>query len=205
MVAAVSDALATPAQYRAVIGKTDTGQDADILTDLKAVSRYLEGKLGRFFNKDASDATRVYVVPRTSTDLWVDDLSAAPTTIKIDEDGDGSFTDEVYLDSADFELLPLNAALGPEARPYTRIRLTEWGDYSQFVKDQRVQVIGKFGWPAVPEAVQRATIHLTAILRLETPRATRRISELDGTIEASPDAMGIVRQLTDDYWKPRYA
>ncbi len=205
MVAAVSDAYATAAQYRSLIGKTDTGQDADVLTDLKAVSRYLEGKLGRFFNKDASDATRLYMVPATSDHIWIDDLSAAPTTIKIDMDGDGSFADESALAAGDYELLPRNAAAGPEARPYTQIRLTEYGNYVQFVAGQRVQVVAKFGWPAVPDAIQRATIHLTAILRLETPRATRRISELDGTIEASADAMGIVRQLTDDYWKPRYA
>ena len=201
---AVDAAYATAAQYRAVIGKTDTGQDADILTDLKSISRYLEGKLGRFFNVDAADVTRVYTTPVTSDHIWIDDLSAAPTSIKIDTDGDGSFADEDALTASDYELIPLNAALGPEARPYTSIRLTEWGDYVQFVKGQRVQIVGKFGWASVPDAIQRACIQLTAILRLESPRATRRISELDGTIEASADAANIVRQLTDSYWKPRY-
>lgn len=201
---AINDAYATAAQYRAVIGKTDTASDSDILTDLKAISRYLEGKLGRFFTKDAADIARIYIVPDCLPHLWIDDLSAAPASIKIDLDGDGSFADEDALAAGDYELLPLNAALGPEPRPYTRIRLTEWGSYVQFAAGQRVQVLGKWGWPSVPDAVQRATIHLAAILRLETPRATKRINELEQTIEASAEAMNIVYKLIDNYWKPRY-
>lgn len=199
---AINAAYATAANYRSVVGKTDTGQDAEILTDLTAISRYLEGKLGRFFNKDASDVARIYLPVRSTATLRVDDLSAAPTTVKIDMDQDGVY--ETDIDSSDYELLPLNADKGPEPRPFTQIRLVSWGDYSWWLAGQRVEVTGKWGWPAVPGPVQRATIHLAAILRLETPRATRRIVELEGAIEASADAMSIVRQLTDAYQRISY-
>jgi hypothetical protein len=199
---AISDAYATAAQYRAVVGKTDSAQDADVLTDLKAISRHLEGKLGRFFGKDSAAVARYYLPDQATRELRVDDLAAAPTSIKMDLDGDG--TCETTLAATDYELLPRNAAKEPEAAPYTRIRMVDWGNYDCFYSGCKVEVTAVFGWPAVPEAVGRATIHLAAILRLETPRATRRIVELEGAIEASADAMSIVRQLTDRYQLVRY-
>lgn len=194
---AIGDAYATAEEYRSVIGMTGTGDDDDILRDLKAVSRYIEGKLGRHFNKDDSAVARIYVPRYTSRILRVDDLADDPDSIKLDCDLDGTY--EITLDSDDYELLPRNADKLPEARPWTQIRLTDWGDYSQFTKDCRVEVTAKFGWPSVPEGVKRAVIHLTAILRLESARATRRVPELGETVETSPEAMSIVRQLTDDY------
>jgi hypothetical protein len=194
---ALSDAYATASEYRAAFDMTSDSQDSEILSDLKAVSRYIDGKMGRFFNKDSEDKTRVYYCPADSTKLWIDDLSAAPTSITIDQDTDG--TCETTLSSSDYELYPVNAPLDPEQRPYMCICLTSWGDEPYFSQGERVEVVGKFGWPAVPEAVKRATIHLTAILRLETSRATRRIPELGDAIEASPEAQGIIRQLLDKY------
>ena len=199
---AIADAYSTAAAYRAVTGRTDTSADADILTDLTAISRYIEGKLMRFFNKDAADVIRVYVPAQNSRAIWIDDLSAAPATVKLDSAGDNTFA--TTLAATDYELLPLNADKGPEPRPYTRIRMTDWGDYSYFTKSERVQITGKWGWPAVPTAIARATIHLTAILRLETPRATVRIPELSDAIEASPEAQHIIKQLMDQYYRPRY-
>lgn len=198
----IDSAYASAAQYRTVTGKTDTAQDADILIDLKTISRYLDGKMQRFFTKDASDVIRVYIPAKNAKVIWVDDISAAPTTVKLDTSGDGTFA--TTLASTDFELLPLNADKGPEPRPWMQIGMTPWGNYGGFTEGVRVQITGKFGWPAVPEAIQRATIHLTAILRLETPRATRRIPELGEAIEASPDAQRIIRQLTDKYMLIKY-
>jgi hypothetical protein len=98
---ALSDPYATAAEYRAVVNRSDVSADAQILTDLTAVSRYLEKKLGRFFNKDTGDVTRTYLIPAASDRLWIDDLSAAPTSITIDLNGNGSFADETALISTD--------------------------------------------------------------------------------------------------------
>lgn len=199
---AITDAYATAAEYRGVVGKTDTAQDAAILTDLTAISRYLEKKLGRFFGKDAAAVARVYVVPAAGSRLWVDDLAEAPTTVKLDDTGDNTFA--TTLETTDFELWPLNADKGPEPRPHTRIDLAPWGSRFCFYPGERVQVTAKFGWPSVPAAIKSATIQLTAILRLESPRATRRISELEETIEASPDAQSIVKYLLDGFKREHY-
>ena len=198
---AIADAYATAAQYRASIDKSDVAEDTEILEDLATISRYIEGKLGRFFNKDAADVTRNYFVPVTSRFLWVDDLSADPTTVAIDDDADGTCEETI----TDYQLHPLNADKEPEAKPFTRLYLPPWHTRGAFYKGQLVEVTGKFGWPAVPAPITRACIHLTAILRLETPRATRRIPELGDAIEASNDAQNIIRQLTDVYQKVQYA
>lgn len=214
----VNDAYSDAVTYRAAIDKTDTGEDAEILTDLTAITRYLESRLGRFFTKDAADVTRLYVPRSTgmsvrqdwaesenpykwggmSRVLSIDDL-AALTSIKIDQNRDGLFTDETALAATDFELFPRNAALGPEPMPYTSIGLTSWGATWAFPTGCRVQVIGKWGWPAIPESIKRAVIHLTAILRLETPRAQATISELGQLVQSSSQARGIVDELVRNY------
>lgn len=197
--APLSDAYASVETYRYVTGKTGISDDAEILTDLKAVSRYIEGKLGRFFTKDAAAATRVFSVPYSSDKLSVGDLAAVPTSIKIDTNNDGSFADETALAVTDYELHPINAPLRPEPWPYTDIVLTSWGTKGSWSAPSRVQVVSIFGWPAVPASIARATIHLAAILRLESPRATSRISEIEGTFEASREAQGIIKELMQQY------
>lgn len=225
---AVTDAYVTTAQYRASINRSDAGADADILADLTAVSRYLDKRLGRHFTVDVANVARVFT-PIGSDRLrapagagmplgwaetenpWraigaqrvlhIDDLSAAPASIKLDEDQDGAF--EVTLATTDYELLPRNAPLGSEARPYTAIELTPWGTRWSWLPGVRVQVTGRWGWPAVPPAIQRATIQITAILRLESPRATRQVTALGDTIATSTAANEIVQELVRHYASPR--
>ena len=201
---AIADAYATVAEYRDRTGKTGhSDDDATTLLQLTAVSRYIERFLGRFFNVDASDVTRLFRVgdrggapPGGRKVLTVDDLSATPTSVKIDKDNDGLFSDETALAGTDYILIPRNAQLGPESEPYQAIELTPWGDQTAWPEGVWVEVIGKFGWPAVPEAIRQATIDVTGILKMETPRATNRIvDDLAGAIEASPQAHGIVKGL----------
>lgn len=217
---AVTDALATAAQYRAVVGKTDVGADADVLTDLTAVSRMLERELGRFFTKDAAPVTRTYYVPGAGGSVafgWaesenpfvnsplrrqidVDDLAAAPTTLVVDEDGDGEVSDDAaWTISTDYVLLPTNADKGSEPRPWTTIAVPTWSSKGGFWAGARVDVTAVWGWPAVPAAVSRAVCQLTGILRLESPRATSRVSELGDVISTSTEARTIVDRLARQY------
>jgi hypothetical protein len=196
---ALSDPYATVAQYRAMIGKADVGADAEILSDLTAISRYLEGRLGRFFNVDTVAVARTYALPNTTSVLTIDDLAAAPTSIKI-ASATGSFASATAFASTDYELLPLNALLQPEPWPYTAINLPSWSTQGgSFARDARVQVTGRFGWPAVPAAIRSATIQLCGILRMESPRATMRIDELGDQTVASRDAQRIIDKLLDQY------
>ena len=203
---AVTDAYASAPVYRKLISKTDSAEDAEIDTDLKAVSRYLDRMLGRFFTRDAGATARIFArEPRGDPRLlWVDDLAVAPTSIKIDENGDGGFAGETALAAADFELWPLNAGKGPEPRPWTMIHLRRSRGTTGWPAGRRVEVTAQWGWPAIPHAVARATVHLTAILRLETPRATMRVPELGDAFEASREAQGIVRELAGAYRRLRF-
>jgi hypothetical protein len=212
---AITDPYATEAEYRLAAGKDDTSENVEITTDLTAISRYMERKSGTFWTKDAAAVARVFMPRSTgiptrpdwaesenpwkygglSRTLYFDAPLVSVTTIKIDEDKDGVFSDETALAATDYELLPRNAALGPEPAPYTAMELTQWGAKNAFTPGARVEVTGIWGWPAVPERVKRACIHLTAILRLETPRATRTLNELGQILDTNQKAASIIDDL----------
>jgi hypothetical protein len=200
---AVSDAYATAATYRGLISKSDTGEDAEILTDLTAVSRYMERRLGRFFTTDAANVERVYQTTQYSNQpksLFIDDLVSV-NHIKVDTDDDGSFSDEDAWASTDYELLPRNAADGPEAGPYTEIFIPSWSTKDSW-GNHRVEVKGKYGWPSVPSAIESACVQLTGILRLETPRATRSVNVgAETVLETSRQAQEIVTAMMAVYAK----
>lgn len=219
---AVTDAYATASEYRSAVSKTDDSDDLAVDSDLKAISRWLDRKLGRFFTLDTADQTRTYwpkIAPAAGRALdwaesenpwkyggwarWlhVDDMAAAPTSITVDDDGDGTWNGDVAWTASDYELWPTNAALGPEPAPYTAIFVPNWSSKFGFPADKRVRVIAKFGWPAVPEAIKRATIELCAIKRLESPRATSRITEMDQVVSTSKVAQSIIGELTKVYMK----
>lgn len=204
---AIGDSYASTEEYRARQRRSDNAADIEIADDLLAVSRYIDritGYTATGFNADVADDTRYYTVPARNRDqdvLWVDPLSAAPTSVTVDSDNDGEFTDETALaltqPSGDLLYLPMNRGSGPEARPITGFRMTRWntGDFDLWPTGHLVQVIGKFGWPAVPAAVKAATIELTGIWRIESPRATEQVTELDTVTRTSNEAQRIVRGL----------
>lgn len=220
---ALADPYALPAEYRNVIQKTGGEDDVQLLADLTAISRLIDYKLNRCFNHDDDEdgVARVYY-PRTrpsgsrpvgwaesenpwrwggaARELEIDDLSAAPISITIDEQRTGSFVGLTPLAVTDYELRPLNAAVGPEARPYTSIYIPEWSTQSGgFPAQARVEIVGVWGWPAVPEAIKAATIQLTGILRIETPRASRSIDELNRVVSMSQIGTNIINDLMSGY------
>jgi len=215
----LSDAYATPQLYRAVIHKLDERVDDDIQGDLLAVSRYMEHRLHTFFNKDDTLKTRYFtpafkIVGGSSNGagwaesenpwmhlrgypyLQIDPIAdVTGLVITVDTDRDGDFADETALVSADYVLLPRNALVGPEPLPYTYIQQRNdfhWQPYSE------VKIDAIWGWPAVPKAVERACCHLTALLRIETPRATT-ITQMEQSIGASKECQAILDNLMSAY------
>ena len=159
------------------------------------MSRYIEQRTGQFFTLDASAVARVYMGDGTNQ-LWLgDNLAVSPTSVKFDTNNDGTYATTVTT----FELWPLNAARGPEVKPWRSIYLPPWGTYTSFPANTRVQVTAQWGWAAVPAAIRLACIHLTALLRMETPRATNAIDELQNTMGQSPQARGIIEDLLKTY------
>ena len=202
---AVTDPLVTPAEYQEAKGVNDAnGASRD---ELVAVSRYVEikaGGPGHFFTKDAAAVNRLYVGTGSRVlDLTYDGCpgiaDTTGLTIKVDNDDDGSFADETAWAATDYELRPLNAALGSEPRPYTEIFVPDWSTKGYFPTRLRVQVTAIFGWPSVPEAIKSAVIELTAILKMQGPRAANRYNDLDQVFSTSREARSIVAELRQAY------
>jgi hypothetical protein len=194
---AITDPYATAAEYRAAIKKTDTAQDAVILTDLKAVSRYIEARAGRFFNKDAAAVARTIIPGYGGAILDVGDIAAlTDLSVVVDQSATGSFSGLTPLDASKYQLLPLNATLGPEPKPYTQLFIPSWSTAYHWSPSAPVQVTAIWGWPAVPDAIKRACIELTGILRLETPRATRTVNvSVNEVMSTSRLAQDIISDL----------
>lgn len=201
-----TDAYATAAQYRTVTGKTDTGDDVQILLDLTAISRYIERKLSRVFNKDAA-ATTWDKYGNDQGYINIGDVVSI-TSVTEDTDDDNDFADETALATTEYELWPLNASQGEkmdgvfvgEPQPYTRLYIPSWSEQGTWVKSHKYRIVGVKGWPAVPTAITRACCDLTSLLRLETPRATDRIAEgVEGAMAISGQAQSIIWSLLKEY------
>lgn len=205
---AIGDAYCSTATYRALLGKSDTAEDAEILDDLTGISRWMERKLGRHFTQDAAAVARAHYAGRdlVITDggrgLWIPDVATKTGfALKRDDDQDGVFSDETaWTIDTDFQLWPLNAENEPEAQPWRKIVIPTWSAKDLFAAGDYLQITSKEGWPAIPKPIERACAHITAHVRLETPRATKRIAEgIEGAAEESEFAANIIAQLALAY------
>ncbi len=160
-VAPSGTAYTTVANLKASLGITVTTYDDDLAECIEAASRGVDGICDRWFWLDTVDVTRYYTPSSPSLLLPIDDLVSV-TTLKTDTTGDQTFATTLTRNS-DYFLEPLNAAVENPARPYTVARLNPYGQYwPPWIRS--VQIVGKFGWPAVPAPVVRATSLLSAIL-----------------------------------------
>ncbi len=211
---AISDQYVATEVYMEHVGRDNTSKEAEIDRALKTVSRWIEAKTERHFTQSDSE-TRLFIAGGRHTTLVeggrvfrpLEDIVSV-SSIKIDKDKDGSFADETALAATDYQLFPLNAALRPIVEPFTEIRLTEWGDESVWPDGAPVEIIGIFGWPAVPEGIQQVCLDVTGILLMDTPRATERILDgfgIDGAVaNASPKVSRIIWETLEQFARHRF-
>jgi hypothetical protein len=160
--AGLTNSYATLAEFklysttRGATAGTDVNDDTVIEDLLEKTSRYIDHATGRRFWYNAADETRYYS-PESSRVLFFDDLSAAPTSIKCDYGLDRSYSQ--LLSSSDYDLEPYNAAL--DSRPYSYLELNPATSEYLPVYPKGVQIIGKFGWPAVPDDIKSACLGIT--------------------------------------------
>ena len=166
----------TSADLKTTLGITVSTYDTDIATAVSAASRGIDGACHRRFWVDTIDKTRYYAGSRThggtyvaTPTLPIDDLVSL-TSVATDTAGDGTFTTTLTVNT-DFVLEPFNAAVESPARPYTLISLHPGSSAYWPVWPRSVKVVGKFGWPAVPAEIVRATTILATKLfkRQESP------------------------------------
>ncbi|MCC6959452.1 MAG: hypothetical protein IT301_06355 [Dehalococcoidia bacterium] len=194
-----STAYATVEEYRAAIGKDSLDDDVVVAEDLLAASRWWDEKLNRpfGFGLSAAPSARKFYVHRApsgagSKSLYVDDF-ASLTGLSVTIGG-------TVQDVTDYEAFPLNALSKPEQWPFDELRsLTAAG----WPLGEEITVTARWGWPAVPMGLKKATIEWTAIWRGESPAATARVGELDQVQSFSPYHLSQLKRITSMYRRPR--
>ena len=203
---AIGASYATAAQYRARTKKTSTSDDTEVDLDLAAVSRHIERRLGQTacgFNLEASASTRYQRCPAgVGKTLWLDvPVAIAPTSVKIDSSGNGTFATSLTLTEYTGDVIYHPPGWDQAViEPIVGIELTgqdQWGGL--WPHGVNVQIIGTHGWPAVPDPIVAATIALAGILRLEGARATGTLTSADAVLSATPEAVRIVKDLQSTY------
>jgi len=130
----------------------DSDDQTEMLAVLEAASRAVDDECDRRFYAE----TATVVQHGNGKDaIWIPDLISA-TTVKLDEDGDGTF--ETTLTTADY-WLERYGHYNVDATPKTLIRLNPSGQRASFVEQHRLlEIVGPWGFTA---AVDRMTVTAT--------------------------------------------
>lgn len=197
---AITNGYATLAELKAVmrIPSADTVDDALLETSIEAASRQLDGFCERVFYTNSG--TRVYM-PNDSYVCETDDIVSI-TTLKTASDGT-SF--DTTWSTADYQLEPLNGRAGGIVTPFTQIRAVDDLLFPTYGGEATVQIVGTFGWSAVPIAIKQAVLMLAQrqFKRYDSPLGVAGVGDL-GVIRVSridPD----VQALVSPFRKVRFA
>ena len=188
---AITNGYATLTGIKAYLSISDNTDNDLLETLVESASRSIDKIANRRFYADATATTRLY---RAYSDIFVytDDISSTTGLIvKVDEDGNGTYSKTLTLNT-DFIMDPLTAAaLG---RPFTQLTMVSntetWPIFPGLTQNglrPGVQVTAKFGWPSVPSDVNVACLILTADLykRKDAPGGVLGLGDL-GVIRMSP-------------------
>jgi hypothetical protein len=182
------------------IPTADTIDDALLELSVETASRQIDDHCERVFYSTANQ-TRVFA-PRDSYVCEIDDLVSF-TSIKTSTDGDGVF-DRTWS-SIYYQLEPLNGLAGGIPSPKTSIRAVDDYLFPVYGGEATVEVVGTFGWSAIPTAIKFATVLLSSRLfkRMDSPLGVAGIGDI-GVIRVSridPDIDGLIAPFK----KPRMA
>lgn len=144
---------ATLGAFKAEIGKTTTGDDAVLLRALERASREADAIAGsqgivkRHFYSEL--ATRTFDGDGTAR-IAIDDLVSVDTSLKVDQDGDGTY-ETTLAATTDYWLMPDNPVANT---PYTHVELNPYSSVlTRFLCARKlVQIIGRFGYSNETEA-----------------------------------------------------
>jgi hypothetical protein len=189
---AITNGYCSLADLKAALRVTDAIDDSLLELAIESASREIDGACERVFY--STSATRVYA-PHNIYLVETDDIVSV-TTVKTSTDG---LTYDTTLAATDYQLEPLNGIAGGLVSPFTQIRAVGdylWPAYSPqtiFHLEASVQVVGVFGWSAIPAAIRQATVILAMRLfkRLDAPLGmisndlgSMRVGRFDPDVEA---------------------
>jgi gp6-like head-tail connector protein len=155
-------------EIKSRLGINDTTDDFEIDLAVQAAARWIEGRCGRHFYQ--MQDTRTYV-PESIWTAHIDDVVSV-SQLAVDPQGTGDFS-QIWTQGVNYELAVgerrYNRMASGEPQPYREIRVIGGGSvFFPFVwplyRQDRIQVTGVFGWPAVPPAITQAALLLASDL-----------------------------------------
>lgn len=196
---AITNGYATLAQVKSALRITDAIDDAIIELAIEAASRQIDSVCERFFYSTTS--TRVYA-PTDWQICEIDDLVTL-TTLKTSSNVDGVY--DVTWTATQYQLEPLNGIAGGIVTPYNRIRAIDDLYFPENMGEATVQVVGTFGFSAVPTEIKQAAVLLASRIfkRNDSPLGVAGFGDL-GAIRVSrvdPD----IDAMLAPYKKQRFA
>jgi hypothetical protein len=197
---AITNGYATLAELKAVmrIPTADTVDDSLLETSIEAASRQLDGFCERVFYTNSG--TRVYM-PNDSFVCETDDIV---TITRLRTASDGKAFDTTWA-TDDYQLEPLNGRAGGIVTPATQIRAVDDLLFPTYGGEATVEIVGTFGWSAVPIAIKQAVLMLAQrqFKRYDSPLGVAGVGDL-GIMRVSridPD----VQALVSPFRKVRFA
>jgi hypothetical protein len=201
---AITNGYSTLAELKGALGipSSDTASDSALELSIESASRQIDSHCERVFYQTIA-ATRVFT-PNDYDYVEIDDLYSL-TSLKTSTDADGGF-DQTWSSPTDYQLEPLNGRAGGIVSPATGIRAVGDLVFPNNGAEATVQVVGNFGWSAVPTEIKMASLILAG-------RLWKRFDSVLGVAGFGPD-LGIVRvsrfdpdiaALTDPYKRIRFA
>jgi hypothetical protein len=138
-------------QLKEAVGEDSELHDEAYERAIEAASRQIDEFRGDQFWLDQTPSARLFRAEHPLI-LWTGDF-ATPTglTVATDLDGDGIY--ETVWATTDFSVEPLRRLNG---RPFDRIIAVGDKEFPCAYARPTVQVTARWGWPAVPEAVEQA-------------------------------------------------
>jgi hypothetical protein len=166
---AIVDGYISVIEFQAFIDVSGQAKwtNADVIwqeNSIRAASRWIDNHCNtRFYTytTTAADETRYFDATHPTMFYIPDDLVAI-TSIKIDDDDDGTY--EITLTSSDYILKPLNA--DDHNQPYRIIEMDDDSSYSWPTGTQKgIEIVGRFGYQNglpvdAPQPVRQATFTL---------------------------------------------
>lgn len=176
----------TSAQLKAYLRISDALDDAQIALAVTAASRAVDNATNRQFGLVAAPEARYYTAEYDSCErryiIEIDDLMVVTgASIVADVGGEGTY--DVSITS--YDLKPANAV--SKGKPYTQLWVRTAGVIQPIELTDGVEVTAQWGWTAVPDTVEQATLIQAARF------FTRR--EAPFGIAGSPDSGSEMRLL----------
>lgn len=181
---------------------------AKIDAAINAACRQIDGYTGRRFWQDANVQSMQYYADNPM-ECATDDISTVTgLVVKVDTGDDGTFA-TTLTQTTNFLLLPINASRRTPVWPWDSLRIVDAG-VSWFPTSASgrpgVQVTAKFGWPAVPDDVRKASIIQAVQLYRAGDAVFGGLSFGDGAFIRVRDTLNpMAAALVEPYCKARVA